>query len=154
MGFVDWLLQSQSRTVASKLPKRVICQEPMIRATKSKKKNTRWAAFQSQRTTQDIRTANDNTIILPTKPHAIDPSVMATPSSQRPRSRNIPQENLLVPTHTREPGIILRHGDIQHLIPMRRVLLHQPRSGRIRRYFRGVIEMDSAIRGTGQDLGK
>lgn len=49
---------------------------------------------------------------------------MSRESSQRAPRRHIPQEDLLVTAHAREPAVVLGHGDVQHFVPVSVVCLY------------------------------
>ncbi len=64
---------------------------------------------------------------LAAKPHGIDATHVARPAPQRRPRRHIPQEDLTVAAHAGEARIVVRDGQIQHLVAVRRVRLHQAR---------------------------
>ncbi len=77
---------------------------------------------------------------------------MPAPPPQCPWGGHIPQEDLLVPTHACEAGIVGGDGDVEHLIAMCGVCLDETVAGG--RDFGRIVEMDRAVGGTGEDLVK
>lgn len=67
---------------------------------------------------------------------------MSRPSSQRPRGCDIPQEDLLVPSHAGETRIVLGDGDVEDFISVGRVCLNESRTNGGAGRFGRVVEAD------------
>lgn len=100
-----------------------------------------------------VHTADHHAVPFPAEPNAVDPAKMSTPSAQRSRRRHVPQEDLLVPAHAREPRIVVGDGEIENLVAVGRIALDQTGLGDRRVGLGRVVEMDGAIRGAGEQLG-
>lgn len=92
-----------------------------------------------------VHTTDDHTPFLPSETNTIDPPKMTSPSSKRPRSRNIPQKNLLVPSHTSEPCIVVGNRDVQNFITVCRIGLDKPGLGGREGRFGRVEEANGAV---------
>jgi hypothetical protein len=67
------------------------------------------------------------------------------PPPQRPRSRDIPQEDLLVPPYAGEARIVVFDREVQDLVAVRGVALDQAGLGDGRVGFERVVEVDEAV---------
>lgn len=77
---------------------------------------------------------------------------MPTPPLQRPRRRHIPQEDLLVASDAGEARVIVRHRQVEDLVAVGRVGLHEPRFGDGGGRLERVVQVDGSVGGAGQDL--
>jgi hypothetical protein len=88
---------------------------------------------------------------------------MPLPSPQHLRQRHVPQQNILVPANARKPRIVRRNRDVEHLVRVSGVGLHQSRRTRRRPMrvrgigrdavrgcgFGWVVEADESVGGAG-----
>lgn len=72
------------------------------------------------------------------------PAVSAPPP-QRPRRRDIPQEDLLVTPYAGEARIVVGDREVQDLVAVRGVALDQTGLGDGRVGFERVVEVDEAV---------
>lgn len=78
---------------------------------------------------------------------------MTPPPPQRLALGDIPQKYLLVPTHGREPRVVVSHSDVEDFVAVRGVGLDQPGFRSVGVRFRGVVEVDGAVGRAGEDVG-
>ena len=77
---------------------------------------------------------------------------MSAPSPQCACCTYVPKEDLFVTTNGGEFGIIACDSKVEDFIAVGTVRLNEARKGLGSRSFGGVVEMDSPIRGAGQNL--
>jgi len=72
-------------------------------------------------------TRNNNIPPRSPKRTSIHPPHMPAPPPQRPRARHIPQKHRLIPSDADEARVVVRDGDVQDLVAVCAVRLHQAR---------------------------
>ncbi len=77
---------------------------------------------------------------------------MPAESAQSPRSGNIPEEDLPVPAYRSEARVVVGDGDVKDFVAVRRVGLDEAGFELGGVGFGGVVEVDGAIGGAGEDL--
>lgn len=102
--------------------------------------------------TESRLTAHDDAVPIAPETYAIHPPKMPTPPLQRPCRGHIPQKNLLVPSNAGEARVIVRHRQVEDLVAVGRVGLHEPRFGDGGGRFERVVQVDGPVGGAGQDL--
>ena len=78
---------------------------------------------------------------------------MSAKASQCPRAGNVPQEDLAVPADGREASVVVGDGEVEDFVAVRGVGLDQAGFGLGGEGFGGVVEVDGAGGGAGEDLG-
>lgn len=148
MDLWDWLLQSHSLTVASKLPIRV----PISQAQSSGSHDRPPHHGRHLLRHRTKPTAHDDAVPIAPEPNTVHAPKMPAPPLQRPRRGHIPQEDLLVTSDAGKARIIVRHRQVEDLVAVGRVGLHEARFGNGGGGLERVVQMDGSVGGASQDL--